>query len=158
MFFFYCLKKLKVEEFEKEYAYLFSLFPNSLLVVNQHLAGFLNQKTNGIPDIEPKFVSSSENESTNLSSKLDKQVLKFLHGTISKMNSSDSEKLFESCFESLFSEKSNSNHGYKIFIQLVVRIAPNLCINNLTKVILEKFNYSLMGVNLNGISLSNIRE
>ena len=130
------LKKLKVEEFEKEYAYLISLFPNSLLLVNQHLAAFLNQKTNGIPDIEPKASGAGEMESSYLSSKLEKKVLKFLNANISKLNGSDSEKLFESCFESLFSEKSNSNHGYKIFIQLVVRAMPNLCINNLQKVII----------------------
>ncbi len=125
---------MKIEDFEKEYSYLISLFPNNMLTINQQLAAFLNQKTNTVPDIEPKLTTSLESECTDLSSKLDKKVLKFLNGTISKLNRSDSEKLFESCFESLFSEKSYSNHGYKIYIQLVVIIAPNLCINNLTRV------------------------
>jgi hypothetical protein len=127
------LNQLKLDDFEKEFTYLVSLFPNSLLSVNQHLAAFLNQKTNTIPDIEPKLNCSLDSESTYLSSNLEKGVLTFLKANISKLSHQDCEKLFESCFDALFSEKSNSNHGYKIFIQLVVRIAPNLCINNLSK-------------------------
>ena len=95
------------------------------------MAAFLNQKTNSIPDVEPKV--NLDNEASDLASKLERKVYEFLNTQISKLSRVEPEKLFESCFEALFSEKSNSNHGYKIYIQLVVRKWPNLCINNLTK-------------------------
>lgn len=67
--------------------------------------------------------------------KLDKSVLKFFNGYISKLNRSDSENLFEYCFKTLFSESSKtvSNHGYKVVIQLIVKQMSNFSTNNLPK-------------------------
>ena len=127
-------KKLKLEDFEKEFSYLDSIHPNNLLMANQHLAAFLNTKTNGVPDIEPKQAGSNASESSDLVLKLEKNVCRFLTGKISKLNRTDSEKLFESCLESIFSDKSISNHGYKTYIQLVIKIAPNLVVSNLPRV------------------------
>lgn len=124
------LGQLKIEEFEKEYGNLFSIFPNSPLLLTQHLATFLNQKLFSVPDIEPS--ANHENEQTNLVTKVDKKLIKFYNGVITKLNRADSETLFDFCFESLFNEsaKSVSNHGYRIVIQLLVKHSYNLLLSS----------------------------
>ena len=67
-------------------------------------------------------------------SKLDKKLVKFYNGILTKLTKSDSEVLFDACFESLFLEKSTSNHGYRIVSQLLAKHLPSLLnSNNLTK-------------------------
>jgi hypothetical protein len=66
--------------------------------------------------------------------KLDKKFEKFLNGLISKSSRADLEELLEFCFGNLYIEKSTSNYGFRIFMQLISRQHPTLLFNNLNKV------------------------
>jgi hypothetical protein len=54
---------LKLEEFEKEFNSYSVIYPNDYLVLNQHLALFLNQKLTHLADIEP--AANHENATCN---------------------------------------------------------------------------------------------
>lgn len=127
------LNNLRLDDFEKEYTYLVSLFPNSFLLVNQHLATFLNNKLNHLPDFDVAFYN--EKELSYPVSKLEKRVHKFLSTQIAKLNKVDQEKLFEFCFAELFveSSKRESYHGYKLYLQVLSKQLPYLFMNNLQK-------------------------
>ena len=130
----YICIQLRLDDFEKEYTYLVSLFPNSFLLVNQHLATFLNNKLNHLPDFDVAFYN--EKELSYPVSKLEKRVHKFLSTQISKLTKVDQEKLFEFCFAELFveSSKRESYHGYKLYLQVLSKQLPYLFMNNLQKV------------------------
>ena len=57
-----------------------------------------------------------------------------------KLNKTEAEKLIIFCFGELFNESSKliSSHGYKIYLQLLIKQSPYLVMNNINKVILEK--------------------
>lgn len=61
-------------------------------------------------------------------SKADSKLVKLLNGTVSRLQRADSDKLFEILFQSLFidANKSPSTHGFKIYIQLVVKHAGGI--------------------------------
>jgi len=124
------LSKLELSEFEKEQSNLVALFPSNWLLVNQHLAIFLNQKFNQIADFDPN--SSHENETVSLLSSADSKLTKFLNSSVAKLSRSDAEKLFEVLFLALFADpnKSFSNYGLKIFIQLVAKHAGKFELTN----------------------------
>ncbi len=136
---------MRVEDLEKEYGNLAKIFQANYLLINQHSASFLNQALNHVADLDPS--ASHENDLTEPIAKLDKKIVKFLNGLITKLNRNDGETLFDFCFDSLFSESSRtlSVHGYKIIIQLLVKHLPNLvAINNLNRVILSLFLHTYL--------------
>lgn len=75
----------------------------------------------------------------SLLSKADIKLTKFLNGVVSKLSRADAEKLFEILFQSLFtdSNKSPSNHGFKIYIQLLVKHSSPFELANTSKVYFE---------------------
>lgn len=126
--------KITLAELEKEHSNLSILFPSNWLMINQHLAIFLNQKLSHVSDFDPNPLH--EAETLSLLSKADVKVAKFLNGSVSKLTRSDTEKLFEILFQSVFTDanKSPSNHGFKIFVQLVAKHANRLDLINIPKV------------------------
>jgi hypothetical protein len=56
--------KLDYDQFQQKYTHLEGSFPDNIGLVVIHMAAFLNQSLNDIPDLEPN--QSHENESSNL--------------------------------------------------------------------------------------------
>lgn len=129
------ISELKFENFQQKYSQLESLFPGNYGLISMHLAAFLNQSLNDIPDIEPN--SNHENES-NLypSNKLDKKIEKFLNNIIGKLKRADAEYVLEYCLNEIIKNENPkvlSNHGLRIFMVLLLKQNHNLFMNNLSK-------------------------
>lgn len=129
------ISELKFENFQQKYSQLESLFPGNYGLICMHLAAFLNQSLNDIPDIEPN--SNHENESNMYpSNKLDKKIEKFLTNIVGKLKRSEAEYVLEYCFNEIIKNENPkvlSNHGLRIFIQLLLKQNQNLLMNNLPK-------------------------
>ncbi len=69
--------------------------------------------------------------------KLDKKLERFFTSLITKLKRTDAEKFFEYCFNEIVKNdnpKVLSNHGLKIFIQLLLKHNQGILMANLTKV------------------------
>ena len=132
--YYFIIFKLRLDDFEKEQTYLLSLFPGNTLLINQHLATFLNNKLNHLAEFETAMYH--EKELSYPLAKIDKRVYKFLSSQLAKLNKGEQEKLFEFCFGELFLDnpKVTAYHGFKIYLQLLTKQSPFLFINNLQKV------------------------
>ncbi len=72
------IAQLSLDAFQKKLAQLESLFPSNPSLVNMHMAAFLNQCLNDVPDVDPHLMH--DNESSNNSTRNDetKEFLVFL--------------------------------------------------------------------------------
>lgn len=129
------ISELRFEDFQQKYNQLENLFPDNLSLIVIHLSAFLNQALNDVPDIEPN--QNHENESNFYpSNKLDKKIEKFLNNLVFKLKRSDTEHVFEYCLNEIIrneNPKVLSNHGLRIFIQLLLKHNPSLMMTNLGK-------------------------
>lgn len=130
------LSQLTIESFQQKYTQLEGLFPDNQSLIIMHMVAFLNQSLNDIPDLEPNH--NHENESNNYpTNKLDKKVEKFLNGLLSKLKKSDTELVFNHCLDELIKNenpKISSNHGHRIFVQMLTKHNKNIAMKNLTKI------------------------
>jgi len=148
---------LNYDDLEREYKSLNILFKDNSNLIAQNFASYFNQFLNTVPEDDYYLKQQNETGKTNLtfifrcifyfinfdkktvnpSNFLEKRVSKLLNNIFTKLSKSDSEKVFEYCFETIFSDKTLSTHGFKVIIQLLVKHSPNLLVNNLEKVILS---------------------
>lgn len=71
------------------------------------------------------------------SNKLDKKIEKFLNNIIGKLKQPDAEYVLEYCLSEIIKNENPkvlSNHGLRIFMQLLLKHNHNLLMNNLSKV------------------------
>ncbi len=154
--------KLDYDQFQQKYTHLEGSFPDNIGLVVIHMAAFLNQSLNDIPDLEPN--QSHENESSNLqyshfnwfthmllfiiiiwlcednypTCKLDKKLEKFFNNIVAKLQKADFEYVFDYCLNEIVNNENPrvlSNHGLRIFIQILVKHNHNITLLSIRKVI-----------------------
>jgi len=129
------IAELSLDAFQKKQTQLESLFPDNQTLCLMHMAAFLNQSLNDIPDTEPH--SMHENESNMYpANKLDKKLEKFLNNLVAKLKKPDAESVFDYCLNEIVKNdnpKVVSNHGLRIFIQLLLKHNQSILIANLAK-------------------------
>lgn len=129
------IANLSIENFQQKYSQLEGLFPDNLGLVAMHMSAFLNQSLNDVPDVEPN--QNHENESNMFPlNKLDRKIEKFLNNIISKLKRVEFEIVFDYCLNEIIKNenpKIQSNHGLRMFMQLLIKHNPNIVLANLTK-------------------------
>lgn len=135
MLFFYNYLKLDFSQFQQKCTQLEGQFPDNIGLIVMHMAAFLNQSLNDIPDLEPN--QNHENESNNYPTcKLDKKLEKFLNNLVSKLKKSDYEYVFDYCLNEIIKNENPrvlSNHGLRIFIQLLLKHNHGISLASLRK-------------------------
>ena len=128
------LAQLQVDEFESQQSTLIAIFSNDSLLVQQDLATYLNAKCNHIGELDAAVYV--EKEAAYPANRLDKKLHKYLSAQVAGLGADACEKLFDYCFAQLFVDSSKllSTHGFKIYIQLIVKQMPNILTNKLSKV------------------------
>lgn len=126
---------MEFDQFKEKCTQLEGLFPDNSGLIVMHMAAFLNQSLNSVPDLEP--TSNHENESNNYPTcKLDKKLEKFLNNLVSKLKKSDFEYVFDYCLNEIIKNENPrvlSNHGLRIFIQLLVKQNHEISLVSLRK-------------------------
>lgn len=129
------LSRLDFDQFQQKCTQLEGLFPDNISLIVMHMAAFLNQSLNDIPDLEPN--QNHENESSNYPTcKLEKKLEKFLNNLVSKLKKSDYEYVFDYCLNEIIKNENPrvlSNHGLRIFIQLLVKHNNTISLMSLRK-------------------------
>lgn len=129
------ISQLNFDSFQQKHAQLESLFPDNQSLVCMHMAAFLNQSLNDLPDVEPN--SMHDNESSMYpSNKLERKLEKLLTNLIFKLKRSDAEYVFDYCMNEIVKNdnpKVVSNHGLRIFIQMLLKHNQSILMSNLAR-------------------------
>lgn len=133
------ISQLSLDAVQQKYTQLLALFPGNMSLVAMHMAAFFNQSLNDVPDVEPNMMH--ENESNMYpSNKLEKKLEKFMNNLICKLKRPEAEFVFEYCLTEIIKNdnpKVLSNHGNRIFIQLLIKANQNILMSNLMKTAAE---------------------